>query len=483
MSAKYSLKFSENIKLILIQSGTYTTSHGIQNIFKSKHWSLKIMWSILSMTSCIFAVYLIIHTVGLFLKNEIVTQIDVVKESPTEFPSVSFCNINLFQSDLAQSLIKNISKTFKDDLKKFSAGGFIVAQNKRQDFLQNNILLNRSESEIRLLSPQLNETLIDCSISGKYCNETEFDWFYDGSYGNCYRFNSGKNLTDSNLHIHYSSEAGKISGLKLWLYIGNDSHETIPNSGLHIFINNRTYTPVSVEGIDVSAGKETNIIVEKIFSKKLPSRSSNCLEGLNSVDSFKSELYKATFKLNTIYRQKNCLDLCKQKYIIEKCICHLPNHDNFGSNSACSSKKDIDCVTNILREFANEITLPKYCAPDCPKECESIAYSMSLSHSDFPSYSFYKELLESQVLKKHFPNGTDYLTLKNSIASINVYYQDLSYTKITELEKMTTISFISSIGGILGLCLGISFLSLFELIDIFIRIVCDFIESYKIRNA
>ena len=52
-----------------------------------------------------------------------------------------------------------------------------------------------------------------------------------------------------------------------------------------------------------------------------------------------------------------------------------------------------------------------------------------------------------------------------------VYYKDLKYTLIKQEPKTETFDFISNIGGILGLFLGISFLSLIEALEIFIEII------------
>jgi hypothetical protein len=46
----------------------------------------------------------------------------------------------------------------------------------------------------------------------------------------------------------------------------------------------------------------------------------------------------------------------------------------------------------------------------------------------------------------------------------------LKYTKYSEMPKTETFSFISEMGGILGLFVGCSFVSFFELAELFIEI-------------
>jgi hypothetical protein len=68
-------------------------------------------------------------------------------------------------------------------------------------------------------------------------------------------------------------------------------------------------------------------------------------------------------------------------------------------------------------------------------------------------------------------NDTSYINY-----NIYVYYQDLKYTLISEQPKVELFGLISNLGGILGLFIGFSFISLlelFELIAEFIYILFD----------
>jgi hypothetical protein len=44
--------------------------------------------------------------------------------------------------------------------------------------------------------------------------------------------------------------------------------------------------------------------------------------------------------------------------------------------------------------------------------------------------------------------------LKNSIARINVYYEDLGYTQIDDSPAMNIVTLLGTLGGNLGLFLG-----------------------------
>lgn len=51
-----------------------------------------------------------------------------------------------------------------------------------------------------------------------------------------------------------------------------------------------------------------------------------------------------------------------------------------------------------------------------------------------------------------------------------VYYKDLGYQQYDEVEKTTLPDLAANIGGLLGLFLGMSFLSFVELFDILLQI-------------
>ena len=61
--------------------------------------------------------------------------------------------------------------------------------------------------------------------------------------------------------------------------------------------------------------------------------------------------------------------------------------------------------------------------------------------------------------------------LKRNMVEIIVLYSDLGYVVFEEVAKMDVLDLVSKIGGILGLFLGMSFLSLIEIIDIFLQIL------------
>jgi hypothetical protein len=73
-----------------IEIGLSSTSHGIPNIIKSDRTCLKIMWLIFFLLSSSVGIYLVIESFINYFSFDVVTSIKVFKETPTEFPAITF---------------------------------------------------------------------------------------------------------------------------------------------------------------------------------------------------------------------------------------------------------------------------------------------------------------------------------------------------------------------------------------------------------
>ncbi len=51
---------------------------------------------------------------------------------------------------------------------------------------------------------------------------------------------------------------------------------------------------------------------------------------------------------------------------------------------------------------------------------------------------------------------------KQNLAVVNVYIKDPVVTRILRDQKIPVISFVANTGGLLGLCMGFSLVSIFE---------------------
>ena len=137
-------------------------------------------------------------------------------------------------------------------------------------------------------------------------------------------------------------------------------------------------------------------------------------------------------------------------------------------------------------QFNHEFNINKICGKHCPLECDSVEYEMFTTVSQYPSVPHAKNLLGetnevNDKLKSKYPReyNITYEDLRNSMIAFNVFYKNLEYTRITEIPKLERVDLVANIGGLLGLFIGLSFLSFGELIEIFFEINFILFEKFK----
>jgi hypothetical protein len=119
----------------------------------------------------------------------------------------------------------------------------------------------------------------------------------------------------------------------------------------------------------------------------------------------------------------------------------------------CLNKTDQIC-DNFFSNHFTESNVIKTC--DCPIPCSETVFRNTHSSANFPSPAFADFLISDPSFRARFANDTElnYQFLRDRIAAVNIYFNELSETVITEKAKLSVQDIISNIGGILGLFLG-----------------------------
>ena len=66
--------------------------------------------------------------------------------------------------------------------------------------------------------------------------------------------------------------------------------------------------------------------------------------------------------------------------------------------------------------------------------------------------------------------------MQQSVSRVRIHYDDVRHETLKEIEMMSVIDVIANIGSTWSLCLGISFLSFIEIIEIGIIFYKEFIR-------
>jgi amiloride-sensitive sodium channel subunit alpha/amiloride-sensitive sodium channel subunit gamma len=417
-----------------------------------------------------------------YLNFDVVTKISVYDELPSQFPSVTFCNSYPFSAENSTPFLQEKFKNYFPSIDFSSIAKFDF---QHFSFVTYLILLNAADPGLsddfkKSLGLTIDDMLINCQYSTNPCTKDDFVWFYNVFYGNCYKFNSGKNSTGGTVPLKKLNQAGKQNGLKLELYMGqkNKPFDFISASaGAHIFINNYTIIPTVFDGLDVATSKETNIAVTRTLKYRLPSPYSDCIDDVYDENASDSFFFKSIVKSGIRYRFTDCINLCYLRILNEKCGCYDINILNIYNTRPCINFTDVFCDFYAFTDFF-KIDIQQTCGPDCPVECNSEILTYSTSSLEYPSEGYGNLLVNLNEIKSRFPNkSVTFEKLKQRTLAINVYYDELKLTVIEQSPSMELITLIAGMGGTLGLFIGVSFLSFVEIFEILVRILFIYNEE------
>ena len=233
---------------------------------------------------------------------------------------------------------------------------------------------------------------------------------------NCYTLNSGVNSSGHSVDLFQTTAFGLGSGLNINFYIPT-------KCVLFCHIGYNTVVPSKNEFIHALNTKPLVQVlkVNKIINNKLGTPYNDCQNDLITEKDFDSELYRKIIRSKIKYRQINCYDECTKEF------------------------------SNQTFDFDAE------CHPKCPRECDAITYDIVPIDIKFP-VDLSKTVLKYQEKLNNY-NITEKDVLSNSINVMII--EDEWVLKITEHPKITSVNLFSNIGGLAGLFLGVSFLSIY----------------------
>jgi len=165
-------------------------------------------------------------------------------------------------------------------------------------------------------------------------------------------------------------------------------------------------------------------------------------------------------KTNRKYSQVECFNLCfnLEYNQTSPCNCFLKSLDqepyfSCGNNNSCTEK------------FNNNFNQIENCSQFCPLECDQYSYEIFHTPSKIIGTGQINKFKENDFTYISLPQFKTYENVSKTYYSINAYYEDSKYTLISQQPRIELFGLISNLGGILGLFIGFSFISLLEIIE------------------
>ncbi|XP_066300518.1 acid-sensing ion channel 1C-like [Branchiostoma lanceolatum] len=272
-----------------------------------------------------------------------------------------------------------------------------------------------------------------------------------GHYGNCYTFNA--NASSLLKQTMQGSGNGFMAFVDLKVNEYTESFYASGNSevGLKLLVHDQNEPPMmDTQGIALAPGNHAFIAVKQTLYE-------NHVPPWGVCKDLQLEYYN-TYTLNGCYLE------CRSKHVVRNCSCRPYNLP--GTAPACDPTTMFSCVKHV---FDQVVTGELKC--DCPVPCSMTSYSTSVSYAGWPNKHTRDELSPYW--------GMDGSYISENGVMFSVFYEKLNYQKIRELKAMDGGQLASNIGGMMGLFIGASLLTLLEVWEYVWQRLRGFIGKYR----
>ncbi|XP_041464801.1 amiloride-sensitive sodium channel subunit beta-like [Lytechinus variegatus] len=459
--------------------GDETSLHGLRYLIGRGHLLFRICWLAIVVLAFGLLVIQAKTVYDDFKSSPYSTRIEIVSEVVKTFPAVTVCNDNkMRRSQLYDTKYKGLvdiddgdlpeSTTESSGRSEDSTGaawhnvhdeydwkGFYTASqaDDLSDFIN---VVNPSKDELNDYGHTLEDFVIQCTYNQKTCNlSKDFTVLQNRHYGNCFTFNFGG---DANHQTVMTSKTGARYGLHMTLMIDEDEYMGLlaPNRGAKIVIHAPNTMPFPEDdAINLATGSATYIGLREEVIERLP-RFSQC-----------SDVESATVFSNssTNYTVRCCLSMCYQQNLVDRCGCV---DDIVFDYKQCSVINDTEmaCVSEVQALYIND---DLHC--NCPLPCQETNYRASISSADWPSERFRSHLVRKFEFDPKLRSilAQEEMSAKNMIR-VMIYFETLNVERVEQVPRYTIPNILGNIGGLMGLFTGMSFISLFEVAFLLLRI-------------
>ena len=524
---------------VIIQFADETTIHGIPRIIKSQNKRKKFIWSIVVTVSLfVFGFYTYDITANYF-RYEKKVDLDISRKA-VPFPDITICNLlcvsyihlmNLTDrlmpiwGESAEKLNISDVELFPEPYKKFMEYT-IYSKELHQKMDRKGLASFIGKEHAMNLALDFSQTVITCTYLNKKCEINVQDTF-DSYFFKCFTlkiFSDGKPLM--------SHKVGYKNGVKLSLFTGprpvtqhfpplgpglrnfiktyggviDHNEPETRSSGFRIVLHERNKTPFpQQEGmtIQTNTAARVGITVNKIERAKRPH--GRCSKETEEED-YSEDMCLASCLQQNIKKNCNCLDIslpvedvtderslpfCHNLSIVDMSVC---------SQTGCTKEKDClnnqtSCVEEVTVAHSLD-TMNCFCPPACKELTyvtkvdrieldDEVGQSMAEIFAALDSLPTLKRMIHSVMPERSL--NPSYISispiLMKYMAFVNLYMSDTKMMTVTESASYTEGELIADLGGMLGLCIGLSVISIVELLELLIQLCMKKYMKWQLTNV
>uniref|UniRef100_A0A915B2H7 Degenerin n=1 Tax=Parascaris univalens TaxID=6257 RepID=A0A915B2H7_PARUN len=297
------------------------------------------------------------------------------------------------------------------------------------------------------MSQTREEFILKCSFNQRDCDiKKDFKLHYDQTYGNCFTFNWNRTKAVT------AHRAGANYGLRVLLYA--NVTEYLPTSesvGFRITVHDKWIVPFpDAFGYSAPTGFLSSFGVRMKQFNRIPAPHGQCLDGGEDSPDF---IYKG---FN--YSVEGCHRSCTQKEVIRLCGCADPMYPIPEGAKSCKVSDPVarECIKNTSHHLGRLIAEGHVPNCVCHQPCHETNYEVTYSSARWPSGT--TKIMECEV--------NDDLCMeryRKNAAMLQIFYEELNYETLTEAPAYTLTSALADLGGLTGLWIGSSVVSLLEI--------------------
>ncbi|XP_030833219.1 degenerin deg-1 [Strongylocentrotus purpuratus] len=492
------------------------STHGIPRVLNSSRSSIsRLFWCLVTVGLMAALLYQGSKLVISFIGRPTTTKISLVTKSKLEFPSVTICNLNMMRrSQLNGTRFEALADLDKasdidgighddsdydwffssDDASPSSPGGdpsttpqpgrrrrrrAVSSDNSynydynydtwdsiedpndwerfyesstASDFSDFQAVVRPTEEELKKYGHQAKDFILQCTFDTQPCSYKNFTVIQNVNYGNCFVFNNAHKLNRST--TINTTRTGSQYGLHLTLMVEQPEYIGIlsPDSGVKVAINDpRIHAFPEDDGFMAAPGIATSIGLKKTTITRLPKPFGDCKSDESS-EYYEPEKYD--------FNRRSCMKLCLQKIMKQNCSC-ITDILIDGDMCGAIDKEQVKCRSLVLREF-----LKNNLGCQCSNPCSETLFNPTISTSRWPGVRYEAHMYHrlANISAKAAKILTNAEQSRNNLVRLRVFFEELNFEEVQESPLITVEALFGGVGGLMGLYVGMSFISLMEIL-------------------
>ena len=431
--------------------------HGWPKLLTAPTKQRKLIWLICCCVTVGFFLYFAKEIISSYLQRETYISIKVIQKKEIAMPAMTFCNTNYMDFGNSSDDVPTF-EPFPENCSHYGKYRFLNEKNRRYFEIGCKMFMANSRSSSAVFG----------SANFRFPQNFHFlplSW-------PCFTLNRNGTMKQS--------DANPRNGMRMALFFNNTERHTKTTGmldfmkdgrrGLYIEIHDPAEYYHKLGGISLMPGHQTTIKLKKkiIFRKNRP---------------FSSGCYNAEGNLQPRdtpgrYTVENCRYECFGKRVYKKCGL-VPVGVKAVISKTKFPTKNIMGMSCYVREMIAYNSSMCNCLP----LCKEIEFETDVKYNYWPQEWQVAELAPMFAEVTNIPEkDVNIGLLRKHLIFLELYYGDMSETESHELEAYGLEKVLSDFGGQMGIFLGASLISLFEIVLLIITALWSRIKAKLIKG-